>query len=114
MQQNQHYGQIYEHLLNRWTPENSEHATYPRLSVGGNNYNDGNNWGTSLWLKSGNFLRLKNLNIAYTIPETIARQYIGNLRIKLLLMLRTFDGMAYKLIDPEVLFTNYPSKLTSC
>ncbi|MGI5974698.1 MAG: SusC/RagA family TonB-linked outer membrane protein [Paludibacter sp.] len=109
MQQNQHYGQIYEHLLNRWTPENSEHATYPRLSVGGNNYNDGNNWGTSLWLKSGNFLRLKNLNIAYTIPETIARQYIGNLRIKLFANAQNFLTVsAYKLIDPEVLFTNYP------
>jgi len=109
MQQNQHYGQVYEHLLNRWTPENAAYAIYPRLSVGGNNYNEGNSWGTSLWLKSGNFMRLKDVNVAYTVPESVAKQYIGNLRIKLFVNAQNFLTIsAYELVDPEVLFTNYP------
>lgn len=106
---NQHYGQAYEHLMNRWTPETAETATLPRLSAGGNAYNYGNDWNTSLWLKSGNFIRLKNLNVAYNLPESFCRNYLANLRIKLMLggqNLLTFS--ACDLVDPEVVFTNYP------
>ena len=110
---NQHYGQAYRHLLNRWTPENSSTATFPRLSVGGNNYNYGNYWGSSLWKKSGNFIRLKNLYIAYNIPESISRNLIDGFRVKFFIgaqNLLTFS--AIDLVDPEVSFTNYPLQKT--
>lgn len=109
LQINQHYGQAYEHLLNRWTPETAETATFPRLSAGGNNYNYGNSWGTSLWLKSGNFIRLKNLNIAYNIPESFSRNYLANLRVKVFAAGQNLLTMsAINLVDPEVGFTSYP------
>jgi len=109
LQINQNYGQAYEHLLNRWTPENAATATYPRLSAGGNSYNYGNGWNTSLWLKSGNFLRLKDLNIAYNLPESFTRKYLGNLRVKILAGGQNLLTMsATDLVDPEVGFTSYP------
>lgn len=109
MQINQHYGQAYEHLLNRWTPENADNATFPRLSAGGNSYNYGNGWGTELWLKSGNFIRLKNLNVAYNLPEAFTRKYIGNIRVKVFAGGQNlFTLSAIDLVDPEVGFTSYP------
>lgn len=109
MNKNQHFGQAYEHLLNRWTPENADYATYPRLSAGGNNYNHGNGWGSSFWVKSGNFLRLKYINIAYTLPQSISKNYFGNTRIKFFVTGQNmFTMSAYSLQDPEVEFTNYP------
>jgi len=106
---NQQYGQAYEHLINRWTPETAATATYPRLSAGGNNYNDGNNMYTSLWLKSGNFMRLKNLYVAYNVPEAISRQYLGNIRVKIFAGGQNLVTMAAcNLVDPEVNFTDYP------
>ena len=48
----QSYGQAYSHMINRWTPETTETATYPRLSAGGNAYNlNPNYWYTSFWIK---------------------------------------------------------------
>lgn len=109
LQINQHYGQAYEHLQNRWTPENAENATFPRLSAGGNNYNYGNGWNTSLWLKSGNFLRLKNLNVAYNLPEAFTNKYCGNIRVKIFAGAQNLLTLsAINLVDPEVGFTSYP------
>lgn len=109
MQMNQHYGQAYEHLLNRWTPENADNATFPRLSAGGNSYNYGNGWGTELWLKSGNFIRLKNLNVAYNLPQAFTRKYTRNIRVKIFAGGQNlFTLSATDLVDPEVGFTSYP------
>jgi TonB-linked SusC/RagA family outer membrane protein len=106
---NQSYGQAYEHLVNRWTPETAATATYPRLSAGGNDYNNGNNWNTSLWLKSGNFIRLKNIQVGYNVPEAISRQYLGNLRVKIFAGGQNLVTLAAcNLVDPEVNFTDYP------
>ena len=105
----QAYGQAYEHLLNRWTPETASTAVYPRLSAGGNDYNNGNGRNTSLWLKSGNFLRLKNITLAYNLPESFSRKYLGNLKVKVFAAgqnMLTFS--ACDLVDPEVSFTSYP------
>ena len=106
---NQQYGQAYEHLINRWTPETAATATYPRLSAGGNNYNNGNNMSTTLWLKSGNFMRLKNMYIAYSLPDAICRQYLGNIRVKFFAGGQNLVTMAAcNLVDPESDFTTYP------
>ena len=51
-QNGQFYGQAYENMLGRWTPETAETATFPRLTAGGNNYNRGNGWNSSFWLRS--------------------------------------------------------------
>ncbi|MDL2257118.1 SusC/RagA family TonB-linked outer membrane protein [Bacteroidales bacterium OttesenSCG-928-I14] len=105
----QHYGQAYEHMLDRWTPETAQTATFPRLSAGGNRYNQGNDWGSSFWVRSGNFIRLKNLYLAYSLPESVSRNYLGNLRVKFFVGGQNLLTMsACDLVDPEANFTNYP------
>lgn len=64
-----YYGQAYENMLGRWTPETAESATFPRLTAGGNEYNRGNGWNSSFWLRSGNFIRLKNISLGYNLPD---------------------------------------------
>lgn len=103
------YGQAYENILARWTPETAATATYPRLTAGGNNYNQGNGWNSSMWMKSGNFIRLKNISFGYSLPETLCRNYLGGIRVKVFVNaenLLTFS--ACNLVDPEVTFTSSP------
>lgn len=106
---NQSYGQAYENMLGRWTPETAETATFPRLSAGGNKYNRGNDWGSSFWLRSGNFIRLKNLSVGYTLPDAFCRNYLGGVRVKFFVNGQNlFTKSACDLVDPEVSFTSYP------
>ena len=74
-------------------------AKYPRLSYGGNNNNYRN---STYWLRDGSYLRLKTLEIGYSLPQkwvnkmrmTKARFYIlGN-------NLAVWDSL--KLWDPEL------------
>ena len=62
-----------EHMKKAWTPENKTSNAYPRLlSQGSNNiYSD-------YWIENGAFIRLKNVELGYTLPKTIGN---GNLRI---------------------------------
>lgn len=106
---NRHYGQAYEHMLDRWTPETAETATFPRLSAGGNKYNEGNDWGSSFWLRSGNFIRLKNISLGYSLPDALCRNYLGGIRVKVFVNGQNlFTKSACDLVDPEVGFTSYP------
>ena len=74
---NQQYGQAYENMLDRWTPETAETATLPRLTAGGSKYNQGNGWNSSFWLRSGNFIRLKNISLGYNLPDSFCRNYLA-------------------------------------
>ena len=109
----QSYGQAYTSLLNRWTPETAETATYPRLTAGGNMYNYGNNWNSSLFVQNGNYIRLKNATVSYKLPENFCRNYLGGLRVKIFVQgqnLLTWSRT--RLQDPEVTFTSYPLQRT--
>lgn len=109
----QSYGQAYTNLLNRWTPETAETATYPRLTAGGNMYNYGNNWSSSLFVQNGNYIRLKNATVSYKLPENFCRNYLGGLRVKIFVQgqnLLTWSRT--RLQDPEVTFTSYPLQRT--
>lgn len=55
------------------------HAAYPRLSYGGNS----NNYRAStFWLRDGSYLRLKTLDIGYTLPTKIIRSlHLNKVRI---------------------------------
>lgn len=104
-----YYGQAYENMLGRWTPETAETATLPRLTAGGNNYNRGNDWNSSFWLRSGNFIRLKNISLGYNLPDSFCRNYLGGLRVKVFVNGQNlFTKSACDLVDPEVGFTSYP------
>ncbi len=86
-----------EYYDNRWTP-NNPNAKYPAVDVGNNPNNFVN---STIWMKNGNYLRLRNAEIGYTFPEKwFADWHIGSLRLFANGMnLLTFDHI--KIIDPE-------------
>ncbi len=88
----------YYRIEDAWTPENTN-AKYPRLSTVSN----GNNaWRSTWWVVNGEYLRLKNANIGYDVPESALRncKWISGVNIYLagtnLLTLTHF-----KYVDPE-------------
>lgn len=87
---------------NRWTAEryaNGETITGPALSMTTTVSNVTNMYN----VVDGTFLKLKNVEIAYTLPEKISRKvYAQDIRIALQGQnLHTWDKMPTKLIDPE-------------
>lgn len=102
----QSYGQAYEQILGRWTPETAETATYPRLTAG-NNIN--NTQSSSFWVRSGDYVRVKNISIGYTLPARISNRYSIS-QVKFFVNAQNlFTKAAYDAVDPEVgSFTNYP------
>jgi hypothetical protein len=80
-----------------WTPENTN-AKYPRLSTVSN----GNNaWRSTWWVVNGEYLRLKNLNIGYTIPaKVLEKTPFSNVNVYLAgTNLLTISHFKY--VDPE-------------
>ena len=83
-------GRVTEEWLDRWTPDNPN-ASYPRLSTnatattnnyqipGGPAYGIG---GNSFWIRDASYLRLKNLEVAYTFsPKIVSKIGASQLRI---------------------------------
>lgn len=85
---------IYE---NRWTVENPS-SVHPRIANRADQYYSGNN---TYWLRSSDYIRLKNMEIGYKIPTTLGSKVgISNMRIYLNgLNLFTIDKL--KVYDPE-------------
>jgi TonB-linked SusC/RagA family outer membrane protein len=74
-------------------------AKYPRLSYGGS----GNNYRNStFWLRNGSYLRLKTVEIGYSLPQQwVRKMYMTKARFYLLgNNLAVFDSL--KLWDPEL------------
>ncbi|SDL86055.1 TonB-linked outer membrane protein, SusC/RagA family [Pedobacter steynii] len=66
-------------VLNRWTPATAEVATSPRLSLGtnANNYQQ-----SSFWMRNGRYLRLKNIELGYSLPQSlVSKVKLANARI---------------------------------
>lgn len=59
-----------EVALNRWTPTTASTATYPRLST---DYNPNNYQSSDYWQRNGDFLKIRNVEIGYTLPEKITK-----------------------------------------
>ncbi|WP_316792673.1 TonB-dependent receptor [Pedobacter frigoris] len=83
--------------LGRWTPETAATATYPKLHLASAN----NRSVSSFWLRSNDYLRLKNAEIGYRFtPKAIQRIGIESLRVYANgANLLTWDYL--KLVDPE-------------
>ncbi|MEQ9442548.1 MAG: TonB-dependent receptor [Cyclobacteriaceae bacterium] len=87
-------------LMNRWHGEGTSN-TIPKLSLEGNNnvnFSPTNSW----YVEDGSFVRLRNVQLGYNLPRTIAEKAgLSNARIYLgaqnLLTLTNYSGM-----DPEV------------
>lgn len=107
------WGNVFKGTLdNRWVDSQTAaqlgiaanedpNATYPRLSYGGNSNNDRN---STFWLRDGRYLRLKNVDIGYTLPKRIVnRIHFQNVRFyvsasNILFLYKKFDTW-----DPESL-----------
>ncbi|GBU07825.1 SusC/RagA family TonB-linked outer membrane protein [Bacteroidales bacterium] len=81
-----------------WTPDNRD-AKYPRPFVGGNSNNNRN---STVWMKSGDYLRLKNVELSYTFPRKILERLSGISSLRIYANgtnLLTFDSL--DIMDPE-------------
>lgn len=101
----------YVQHIDRWTPTNPG-ASYPRLTIGTAN---ANNFAYSdYWMFDSKYLRLKNLQLGYTLPRSVtgivklqsARLYFTSQN------LLTFTPKRFRElgVDPE--FTQYDDKLS--
>lgn len=68
--QNGGFGQAYENNLNRWTPATAATASYPRLNIGVNSNNQAQ---SSYWLRNGDYVRLKQVEIGYSLPQSVLK-----------------------------------------
>lgn len=87
-----------------WTPENQLGAQYPRAAETSESWNSEL---STLWIKDASYLRLKSLNIGYTISgkEFLKKIGINSLGITFSgYNLLTFTPLKY--IDPESVTTN--------
>ena len=99
-------GFINQFSTDAWTPANPT-AHYPRLGISdrGNNTVD-----SDFWLKSGDYLRLKSLEIGYTIPSGLTdKLHIRSLRFYLIgFNLINFNKTGME-IDPEMNLAGFNS-----
>jgi hypothetical protein len=85
-----------------WTAEryaNGDNITYPRLDPGSN----ASKQPSDFWLSDGSYIRLKNIELGFTVPENLSNK-IGAERIRIYangLNLLTFDNYPVKYYDPE-------------
>lgn len=85
---------VYE---NRWTIDNPS-SEHPRIAERGDQYYSYNN---TYWFRSRDYIRLKNLELGYTLPANLTNKFkINSFRIYLNgLNLLTWDKL--KVLDPE-------------
>lgn len=92
---------IYEHQLDYWTPDNRD-ARYPRLiNVASSSYQHNYKHSSDRNLYNAAYLRLKDIQIGYTIPASYTKK-IGMKKVRVFLNgqnLLTFTKN--KFIDPE-------------
>lgn len=88
-------------------PRTNINGKYPRLRTGSDSFNTVR---SDFWLSSTSFLRLKNIQLGYTLPKSVTRPLnITNLRLFVsgenLLTITPFEGM-----DPEAqVWASYPT-----
>ncbi len=102
---------------NRWILGENEdvNAVYPRLSYGSDVGASNNFRASSYWLRNSTYLRIKNMDVGYTLPKTFVNRYhINNCRFYFMgTNLLTFTN--FKLWDPEMNSSNgqqYPLSKT--
>lgn len=87
-------------LLDTWAPDNTG-ASLPRIWYN-NKENDPSGTPSSFWVKDGSYLRLKNLQIGYTLPGSLVKK-AGLSKVRFYYSgqnILTFDHL-YKWVDPE-------------
>jgi hypothetical protein len=101
-----------QHVFDRWTGEGTSN-TEPRASFGGYNYSI-----SDRFIQNGSFLRLRNVTLAYRIPESITRKFkLAELRVYLkatnVFTLTQFTGYtpeigSYDVLSNGIDYGSYP------
>lgn len=93
-------GNVYANYKDCWTEENpSQDVFWPRLSE---STNPNNNYGSTWWKKDMSFLRLKSIELGYTLPRSITKAiYSNNIRF-FVSGNNLFYISKFKLWDPEL------------
>lgn len=93
---------IYDHVWKTTnTPEQNMRAYYPRLSEAGGEGSQNNNQISTLTLRNGSFMRLKNFEIGYTMPgKLMEKTFVKSMRFYLSGS-NLFTISKFKLWDPE-------------
>jgi len=80
-------------LTDYWTPENTD-AAYPRLQYNGA---PNNRYTSTYWLKDASYIRLKNIQVGYSIPNSLCEK----LRIKSLrVYMAAYNILTFDKVDP--------------
>jgi TonB-linked SusC/RagA family outer membrane protein len=85
-----------------WSPENQDmYAMYPRLGTTRQNI-ENNLQNSTWWMRSGSFMRLKSLELGYTLPAMLSnKMHLTKCRIYFN-GLNLYTWSAFKLWDPEL------------
>ena len=96
------------YLLNRWTGPGTSNK-YPRFVI-----NDGTNWQSSdLYITDGSYLRLKNIQLGYTLPQFITKKFFVN-KLRLFVAAENLLTLTkYAGFDPEISSGNSTSDILS-
>ncbi len=103
-----HMGNVMTVFEDRWTVDNpNPNAFSPRLS---NGVNANNYVSSTWWLRNSDYLRLKNIEIGYTLPANISRKLsMSTFRVYVTAMnVYTFSKFINKFWDPETGADRYP------
>jgi len=97
---------------NRWSPSNPN-GSYPRVSESSGSSINGGNFRNNFWLQDASFVRLKNVQVGFTLPKDITEKYgIANFRMYLSAF-NLFTITKFKDFDPETSSENgqfYPQQ----
>jgi TonB-linked SusC/RagA family outer membrane protein len=95
------YGNSPYYLVEQaWRPDN-QNASYPRLTSGGVALSPHNANANSGFIKSNDYIRLKSIQIGYTLPKSLFKSKIEKMRFYVSgFNLFTWDKLKY--LDPEM------------
>ena len=89
--------EINAEMLNAWTPENPN-TNIPRLTAASNTDNTQAN---TFWVQNASFVRLKNIQLSYTIPKKMFNSTLQSIRVYVNAQ-NAFTWTKFKGLDPEV------------
>lgn len=98
---------------NAWRPDNTG-GTYPRLTI--NDPHNNNGLGSTFWFRDGKYIRLKSIQIGYTLPQSLMNR-VGINKLRMFVQgsnLLTLSGLPQG-VDPESPGVNngyYPQQRT--
>ena len=72
---NNNEGPVFDFHIDRWTPNNPD-ASYPRLTLGAESANNATR--SNFWIEDAAYLRLKNVQLGYTLPARLTEKLSMN------------------------------------